>query len=163
MAAGMWSPIGVEPSPDPTSISAVHVGTLARKGYAKVLSNGVDTLMVLSPSGHVVEHKSLNERRRVSHASVRSFAPRKYLALAGWATGSRAAFALTHQGEILVFKSRQLKFAFRAGQWSHFAHAAMIARMGTSSTLTRAVYASCLDVSFARTGGCLAIAKSANA
>jgi hypothetical protein len=155
--------IGVEPSPDPASISAVHVGSLAEKGYAKVLSNGVDTLIVLSPSGHVVEHKSLSGRATTYHSSTGSFAPRRYLALADWAAAGRVAFALNHHGEILVFKSRQLKFAFRAGQWSHFAHAAMIARMGAPSTVMRAVYASCLDVSFARTGGCVAIARSVSA
>ena len=60
-------------------------------------------------------------------------------------------------------KDRQLKFAFRNGTWSHFAHASILARMGGSSSLTRAVYVSCLDVSFSRSGGCIAVAKKNSA
>jgi DNA integrity scanning protein DisA with diadenylate cyclase activity len=36
----------------------------------------------------------------------------------------------------------------------------MIARMGCSGALARAVYATCLDVSFGRTGGCIAVVDS---
>jgi hypothetical protein len=127
----------------------------------------MDTLLVLSPSGHVVEHLALSEpSSRDARISEPSFTPSRYLPLAKWAKAGRVALALNRHGEILVFKGMRLKFAFRRGTWFHFAHSAMIARMGSfqkQRRLVRAVYASCLDISFARTGGCIAIANGDNA
>lgn len=155
--------IGVDPSPDATRISNLHLQEIINQDFSKVLSNGLDTVMVLSPSGHVIDHLALNAGGDgISHKVEQWVAPRRYLPLAGWATGGRVALALNRHGEILVFKSSRLQFAYRRSKWAHFAHSAIIARMMKSSRdphLIRAVYATCLDVSFSRTGGCIAIAK----
>jgi hypothetical protein len=157
--------IGIDPSPVPSRISKTHLSDLIHHDYAKVLSNGMDTLLVLSPSGHVVEHLALSQRTEGRIRKVDSYTPFRYMPLADWTTGSRVALALNRHGEILVFKRQQLQFAFRRGRWSHFPHDAVIGRMGGSTQqkpVMRAVYASCLDISFARTGGCIAIANSEN-
>lgn len=155
--------IGVDPAPDPSRISNLHLLEIVEQNFAKVLSNGLDTVLVLSPSGHVVEHLALREMTSDSLRTIdECLAPRRYLALANWSRGGRVAVTLNRHGEILVFTKSRLRFAYRRGKWSHFAHSAMIARMGGSSrekSLMRAVYASCLDVSFSRTGGCIAVAK----
>ncbi|MCH8040857.1 MAG: hypothetical protein IH977_11025 [Nitrospinae bacterium] len=159
--------IGVDCAPEPRRISNIHLHQLVNHDYAKVLSNGLDTILVLSPSGHIVEHLALgakiNSGTRTPEAS---FTPNRFLPLAEWAKGNRVALVLNRQGEILVFKKQRLQFAFRRGTWAHYSHSAMIARMGGLSQqrrLMRAVYASCLDISFARTGGCIAIANGKNA
>lgn len=158
--------IGVDPHPEPASISDIHFSEIVDKDYTKVLSNGLDTLLVLSPSGHVVEHAALtlgpSGAGRIPESAL---TPIRYLSLARWAKGPRVAYALNRHGEILAFKGTRLHFAFRRGTWFHFAHEARIARMRGSpgqKRLLRAVYASCLDISFARTGGCIAIARRAN-
>lgn len=155
--------LGVDPSPDPSRISNLHLEEIVEQDFAKVLSNGLDTVLVLSPSGHVVEHLDLCE---VAPDSGREgdvwLAPRRYLPLANWSRGGRVVLTLNRHGEILVFTKSRLEFAYRNGKWAHFAHSAMIARMGGSSAgrnLMRAVYATCLDVSFSRTGGCIAVAN----
>ena len=51
---------GVDPFPELSRISNIHLDQLIDQDYAKVLSNGMDTLLVLSPSGHVVEHLALD-------------------------------------------------------------------------------------------------------
>ena len=156
--------IGVDCAPEPSRISNVHLHQLIDYDYAKVLSNGIDTILVLSPSGHIVDHLALSASD--ASTSEASFAPNRYIPLAQWAKGTRVALTLNRQGEILVFKKQRLQFAFRRGTWSHFSHTAMIARMGGSNQqrrLMRAVYASCLDISFARTGGCIAVANGKNA
>lgn len=152
--------LGIEPRPNLSQISAIHISNLSDKNYAKVLSNGTETLLVVSPSGHVVAHRSVREEAGASAAFAGLLAPRRHRALAGWATAGRVAFALNEFGEVLVFKERQLKFAFRNGMWTHFAHSAVLARMEATTALRRAVYVSCLDVSFARTGGCIAVSTS---
>lgn len=152
--------LGIEPRPNLSQVSSIHISNLSDKNYAKVLSNGTETLLVVSPSGHVIAHRSVSDETRESTSSGRLLAPRRHRALASWATNGRVAFALNEFGEVLVFKERQLKFAFRNGNWTHFAHSAVLARMEATIALRRAVYVSCLDVSFARTGGCIAIATS---
>ncbi|MBC7926403.1 MAG: hypothetical protein H7039_12165 [Bryobacteraceae bacterium] len=149
--------IGVDPSPQASRISNLHLEQIIDQDFAKVLSNGLDTLLVLSPSGHVVEHLALGEITK-DHWQT----PRRYLPIADWSSGGRVVFTLNRHGEILVFRGSKLQFAYRRGKWSHFAHSAMIARMTWSSktrALMQAVYASCLDISFSRTGGCIAVAK----
>ena len=153
--------IAVDPAPTAARISSIHLLDVVRHDYAKVLSNGMDSVLVLSPSGHVVQHLALTADVGASDADV-NLAPNRYLRLAKWAAGHRVAFALNRQGEILVFKGSRLQFAFRRGTWSHFSHDALLARMGRSKKqrpLMRAVYTTCLDISFARTGGCIAVAK----
>jgi hypothetical protein len=154
--------MGVDPSPVPSRISEIHLSELIRNDYAKVLSNGMDTLLVLSPSGHVVEHLALTRRTDGGVRKADSYTPSRYLSLADWAGKSRVALALNRHGEILVFKKQRLQFAFRRGNWCHFPHEAMIARMSESKEQTsviRAVYSSCLDISFARTGACIAVSN----
>jgi hypothetical protein len=155
--------LGIDPKPDASRISNLHLQEIINQDFSKVLSNGMDTVMVLSPSGHMIEHLALADAvGSTGHKAEQWAAPRRYLPLAGWAIGGRVALALNRHGEILVFKSSRLQFAYRRGKWSHFAHSAIIARMMKSSRdqqLIRAVYATCLDISFSRTGGCIAIAK----
>jgi hypothetical protein len=158
--------IGIDPSPVASRISRTHLSELVQHDYAKVLSNGMDTLLVLSPSGHVVEHLSLSQRIGGRIRIVDSYSPNRYRPLADWATKSRVALILNRHGEILLFKKQRLQFAFRRGKWSHFPHDAVIDRMDGSKkqkTLMRAVYESCLDISFARTGGCIAVANGTRA
>jgi hypothetical protein len=82
--------------------------------------------------------------------------------VADWSTGDRIGVVLNRNGEILIFKRKRLVFARRRGVWHHFTHDPIIRQMGRvgSEDLRQAVYEACLDVSFARTGGCIALAKS---
>lgn len=158
--------IGVDPAPQATLISNLHFTQILGKDFAKVLSNGLDTMLILSPSGHIVEHLTLRETgERPRHVGPGYVAPHRLLPLASWSSGSRVALSLNRHGEILVFNQSSLRFAFRRGKWSHFAHPAMIARMTGSDrerSLIQAVYATCLDISFSRTGGCIAVEKRGN-
>jgi hypothetical protein len=57
-----------------------------------------------------------------------------------------------------VFRDQRLQFAKRRGAWRYYAHDSVVQRLGVgNAAIRRAVYESCLDVSFARTGGCVAV------
>src|SRR3977135_377924 len=91
--------IGIDPSSNPAQISNVHLSEIAGQDYAKVLSNGMDTLLVLSPSGHVVEHIAVDSGSALSNPLTGSaFAPRRHRALASWTRNARVAFALNRHG-----------------------------------------------------------------
>jgi DNA integrity scanning protein DisA with diadenylate cyclase activity len=148
--------IGVDPRPAADRISNVHISDVIQQDLAKVISNGLDTLLILSPSGHIVEHARLT-----TASDEGGLSPRRYLPIAEWAADGRVAFVLNRNGEILVFKHSQLLFAYRRGTWAHFSHSAMVARIAArfNRKLVDAVYTTCVDVSFSRTGGCICLVK----
>ncbi len=153
--------IGIDPNPQSSNISRIHFSEFIHKDFTKVLTNGMDVLLVLSPSGHVVEHIALSNDN-VSPKKQSLFAPIRVMSLARWADQGRVAIVLNRLGETLLLDNSQLRFAKRRGSWYHLAHAAVIHSMGNkiSHNILKSVYETCLDISFGRHGGCIAIAQT---
>jgi hypothetical protein len=82
-------------------------------------------------------------------------------AVAQWSAEhpDRLALVLNRANELLVLRHGALAFAHRAGSWFFLAPEAIVQQMGgpLDLELKRAVYASCLDASFAGTGACIGI------
>ena len=88
--------IGVDSCPAASQISNVHLSTIANKDYAKVLSNGMDTLLVLSPSGHIVDHLALNQvAPPPASSSEPSFSPVSLLTASSVVQSCGLSFHLT--------------------------------------------------------------------
>ena len=90
--------------------------------------------------------------------------PLSFLPVAYWTSQQRYAFCLSRNGDILIFKNRQLFFAKRRGKWLHFSHQAYLAELGYqghggSRGTIEALYLSLLDVSFRRKGACIGFFK----
>ncbi len=132
------------------------VRELFTEDFGLVVSNGVDSIIECSADGRVVGHPCLG---RPETSDVLS--PLPYTSIAAWTSRNRIAIALNRNGEILVFKKQEIVFAKRRGHWYHFTHKPVIQRFlrggAGSPPVRRAVYETCLDVSFARTGGTIAI------
>lgn len=135
------------------SYSPVDILSLSREDFSKVLSNGFDTIYLCGQDGKVFDLKRLRITYPESHAPVRMGA------IANWAKGKRVAVVLNRNGEILVFKNRMLKFAKRRGSWKYYPHESALKQFGPGirTQIREAVYQSCIDASFARTGGCIAL------
>jgi hypothetical protein len=128
--------------------------------YAPVLSNGYDTILEIGSDGHLA---GLNYLATSSLSA--GFAPFRLSSIAKWSNeGGRLAATLNTQGEILLFKDGELRFARRAGKWTHVVHlnAVQIMNPYGSKDLRREIYKSCLDASFARTGACIAVVAKEN-
>lgn len=137
-----------------TNYGHVTIGDLWGEDFARVLSNGFDSLYVCGSDGKVFSVDCLPPPPSVQ------FSPHRLGSIAEWChTNSRVAIVLNRNGELLVFKDRKLQFARRRGAWRYYPHDSVVSRLGFGNTasLRRAVYESCLDVSFARTGGCVAV------
>lgn len=149
--------VGVDPS---VSGSDVGLSAMWEEEFAPVLSNGLDTLIVSSLDGHLEGIAALE-----APDAPPSFAPYRLAHIAHWCEGRRVAAVLNQHGETLVFKSGMLRFARRRGVWLHYVHQPILGRMlpPRDPSLRRAVYESCIDVSFGRSGGCVAIARSGSA
>lgn len=132
----------------------IKLDELWREDFAAVLSNGFDTMFVCGSDGRVFNMQFL------STGVLPSYAPHRLGAIAEWCDDQKkVAIVLNRNGEVLVFKDKKLQFAKRRGAWRYYAHDAVVRRLGVGlrKSVRRAVYESCLDVSFARTGGCIAV------
>jgi len=142
--------IGVDPAVEPSGITLEELWTEA---FAPVISNGLDTLIVATERGEVGKVEAINQ------AKLHTFAPYRFRAIAEWATGDRVCAVLTLTGELLVFQEQRLRFARRAGTWHHFTHDSWFTAIHIPWKVEArtAVYETLLDVSFSRSGGCLAV------
>jgi hypothetical protein len=132
---------------------AVNLEELFREDFSRVISNGFDSMYLCGSDGRV-----FNVGYLPASSSVQ-FAPHRLGSIAEWCCrNQRVAIVLNRSGEILVFKDRKLQFAKRRGAWRYYAHDSVVKRLGVgNASLRRAVYESCLDVSFGRAGGCVAV------
>lgn len=124
--------------------------------FASVLSNGYDTLLEFDYDGGFIGQQYIN-----SSGSFLPYCPMRQSYIAEWTDGHRSRIALTlnRLGEILVFRRQQLIFARRSGKWHYLTHEPVISQMNVprDRILRQAIYETCLDASFARTGACLGI------
>ena len=141
---------------DGTAIGAgVTLEQIIREDFAAVLSNGFDTLLVVNGQAEVVGYRCLD-----SDSLASTNAPLRQSAVAEWANDGKVAVALNRLGELMVFANGQLVFSRRSGRWYFLTHEPVITQLlkpKNNRELRRAVYQTCLDVSFARTGGCIGV------
>ncbi|WP_425397752.1 hypothetical protein [Aeoliella sp.] len=127
--------------------------------FSAVLTSGLDTVLVATQDLNVLSFDALPPPK------FTGLAPYRLMQLAEWTEQGRILFSLNRNGELLIFNQGNLSFAKRRGRWFHFPHESMARRLGRigTTTLRESVYETCLDVSFARTGGCIAIISSSAA
>jgi hypothetical protein len=117
------------------------------------LSNSVESGILISTQGAIIGYVSFLEGELANN----SYAPSRFMSVANYAEKERVCFTLTNNGEVLIFKDKKLYFSKRNGGWSYYNHDSTMRMMaGSSTAVKRAMYETILDVSFARTGGCLA-------
>jgi len=124
--------------------------------FGAVLTNAFDTMVIADYQGRIAGYEVLPPA-----TNGLMYAPHRLAAVADWTNGApgRVAFVLNRADEILVFRQGELVFARRGGRWFFISPEAIITQMGGPNDvdLRRAVYASCLDASFSRTGACIGV------
>jgi hypothetical protein len=121
------------------------------------LSYGFDTLLVVTPNCRIAKAGQLT-----ANQLGLDYVPYRLNAVADWADGERVALVLNRLGEQLVFRNKRLVFAKRRGEWQYYAHEMYLRQLQPPQNriLREAIYQSCLDISFARTGGCIIVIRS---
>jgi hypothetical protein len=139
--------------------STITLDELWKEDFSAVLSNGFDTIYVCGNDGHLSNLETLP----LTDGGSLVYAPNRFAAIATWcADSSKIALVLNRNGEILVFQNSRLQFAKRDGAWHYYPHDSVMRQFSQGrwpTSLRVAVYESCLDVSFSRTGGCLAVCR----
>jgi hypothetical protein len=138
------------------AFSAVPLQEAWAEDFGAVLTNSFDTMLVADYGGQLLAYAAM-----ASPAQPPPLAPVRLGAVAQWSAEhpDRLALVLNRAHELLVLRHGALVFAHRAGSWFFLAPEAIVQQMGgpRDPELRRAVYASCLDASFAGTGACLGI------
>lgn len=125
--------------------------------FSAVISNGFDTLLVVTPDSQISGSGQL-----AANQLGLNYVPYRLNAIADWANGHRIALVLNRLGEQLIFRNKKLVFAKRRGEWQFYAHEMYLRQMQPPQNrqLREAIYQSCLDISFARSGGCIIVVRS---
>jgi hypothetical protein len=143
--------IGIDPQQGASS--DVKVSSELPTPHGIVIANGLESFLTVSKEGRFIDRVTVQP----DHAFNNIRAPIRFASVAQWADADRIAIVLTRNGEILIFKGRALVFAKRRGAWRHFPLKAIIASARINShfprNLVEALILTCLDVSFAKTGG----------
>ena len=150
------SSIGVDPS---SQDSGVSLEDMFKQDFSAVLSNGFDTLIVANVDGELVGSGILGT---VEDNLIAQYSPYRLGAITQWAEGERIALVLNRLGEQLVFTRNKLLFAKRRGEWHYYPSDTHIKQMRPpqNKELRKAIYQSCLDISYSRTGGCIIVIRS---
>lgn len=129
----------------------------------KVIGSSHDSLLMLDNENKIIGTRILSALSPTEESEL--LAPLAFGHIANWTTGSKIAIALTRNGEILLFKEKQLLFAKRRGAWRYFPHSTMLRRIISipdtelHRALRKAIYLTALDVAFNRGGACLGVVK----
>jgi len=148
------SSIGIDPRVHGYDI---ELSDLFTHDFSAVLSNGFDTLLVVTPNGEVSGAGQL-----VANQIGLDHSPYRLNSIADWCIDGRVALVLNRLGEQLVFRSKKLAFAKRRGEWQYYAHEMYVRQLQPpqNRALRESIYQSCLDISFSRTGGCIIVVRS---
>lgn len=133
---------------------AITLNDLWEQEFAPVLSNGFDTLYKCGCDGRIFNLEAVDEPTQNLWQT-----PYRLSRIANWCHGTtRVALVLNRNGEILVFREKKLLFARRSGKWQSYQHETIVPQIKYGARkLREAVYESCLDASFGRSGACIAI------
>jgi len=132
----------------------LHISKMLKRDFCALISDGSNTCMEISRDGYLTSYITLPKTENQS-----LLAPIKYLKIASLCTGSRIGVCLLEEGDILIFKDRNLLFAKRNGKWVSFSHEEIIGKLSDRSDeveeVRKAIYLSALDLSFSKDGGCI--------
>jgi len=133
----------------------LHISKIINENFSAVLGDGINTCYKISSDGYLLNYITLSKSKDQNIS-----APYEYIDMANVCYGSRVGVSLTAMGDILIFHEKNLVYAKHAGVWTRYSHEEIIDRISDntndlSDQTRKAIYLSSLDVSFAKTGGCV--------
>lgn len=133
----------------------LHISKILQENFSAVLADGINTCFKISSDGYLLNYITLPKSK-----DQNINAPYDYIDMANICYGSRVGVTLTASGDTLIFHDKNLVYAKRGGVWSRYSHEEIIDRISDnlsdlSDKTRQAIYLSALDVSFAKTGGCV--------
>lgn len=144
------------------STEAVSVGTkihfteIMEQDFFALLSDGMHSYVEFSRLGNLLGYVQLTKMK-----AEPTIAPYDYELVARFCNDKRIGLVLTKNGDILVFKNRQLMYAKRRGVWNVYSHDEIIQLLSgrkenySLKEIRKSIYFTALDSSFEYNGGCI--------
>lgn len=133
------------------------------------LGAGPGSMLTIDGGGGILGIQNLSSRQYSQRMEQEVRAPVQMSDVALWtARGDKLAFRLTADGEIFIFKDKQLAFAKRRSRWTAFPHRSILEWCfapdpdGDLAVLGTGVYLTALDLSLARREAALHIVVGAD-
>lgn len=134
----------------------ININDVIREDFIAPIGDGISTYLKVDRNLNFIGYATyLNEEEN-------SLLPIRFSTIV---ERSQSIFIiLTRQGDLLLIKDGELKFSKKGKYWIHYNHENFIKRLTATvkiqnHELKRKVYESCLDVSFSKTGGIIAILR----
>ena len=128
-----------------------------------VLTNGLDTVFQIGKNGGIkdfvyCETVGSSKEEESNDPSV----PFRYLQIANKTNENRIAIILNKNDELIIIKNKNLLFTRRRGKWQYYESNVLYQNITSGnnqphSFLRKGVFLTALDISFSRSGGCIAI------
>ncbi len=133
----------------------INYTQLMERDFFALLSDGQDSYIEFDRKGNLIGYTQVNKMKK-----VQSISPYKYENVARYCNEKRVGIVLTENGDVLIFKNRNLLFAKRLGGWNIYSHEEVIQLLSyrgnySLKDIRRSIYYTALDTSFAYSGGCI--------
>lgn len=140
---------------------------LRNSNALKALGTAPDSILVLDKAGKITGIETISAKQINYRKNKDVLAPVDMADIALWTNSvSRVAFRLLPNGEVLIFREKQLAYAKRRSFWRSFPHRSVVYEQFSVPFVTdeenakRAVYLTALDLAFSGKGGCLGILQT---
>lgn len=123
--------------------------------FFALLSDGVNSYVEFDKKGNLLGYVQMNKVKKMP-----TITPYEYENVARYCNERRIGIVLTKNGDLLIFKNRNLLFSKRAGSWNIYSHEEVIQLLSyrgnySIKDIRRAIYYTALDTSYSYTGGCI--------
>lgn len=143
---------------------------LRNSSALKALGTAPDSILVLDKAGNIIGIETISAKQINYRKNKDVLAPVDMADIALWTnSASRIAFRLLPNGEVLIFREKQLAYAKRRSFWRCFPHRSVVYEHFSVPYATeeenakRAVYLTALDLAFSGKGGCLGMLQASEA
>lgn len=148
----------IDTSADEEHSEFLHYSKIFDKDFFVLLSDGKKSYVEFNRSGYFKGCTTLQRLR--NYATI---TPNEFDSIAKYCGDKRIGIILTENGDILIFKNRNLMFAKRKNRWNIYSHEEVIQllsyRSSSNKDVRRSVYLTALDCSYNYTGGILIYLK----
>ena len=133
----------------------LHFADMMNKDFFALLSDGVSSYIEFDRMGNLLGYVQMDKVKKAP-----TICPYEYENLARYCGERRIGIVLTHNGDFLIFKNRNLLFSKRSGSWNIYSHEEVIQLLSyrgnySLKDIRRSIYYTALDTSYSYTGGCI--------
>lgn len=123
--------------------------------FFALLTDGIASYIEFDKKGNLLGYVQMNKIKKLP-----TICPYEYENVARYCNERRIGIVLTKNGDILIFKNRNLLFSKRLGRWNIYSHEEVIQLLSyrgnySIKDIRRSIYFTALDTSYSYNGGCI--------